>query len=432
MELVELTEEEFKEFGYHHEESSFHQTFGWAKLKHDTGWDYKAVGFKENDKVIAATILLSKKTPIKKKMFYAPHGFILDYNNFSLLDNFVLEIKKYVKKNNGIFFKIDPYVMMVERDSDGNIVPNGIDNRRVYEHLKKLGFIEINGKVTEQTLQSKWLFRLDINGKSYEEIFNEMSQGTRRMIRKNEKYGVTIREGTIDEMDEFKKIMDHTSERREFLSRSKWYYETMYKYLHDEGICRIYFAEIRLKEEIEKASQELRKMQEEYDKNIEELNSGVCNINKKKFDAKQTEIKNQIDSLTKNIEEFKDLLEKNGDVLTLGSVIYMIHNDEVLSLVGGAYLEYMKYQSFYTMHDVMIKYACDNNYRYYNYYGISGNLVESDPMYGIYLMKKGFGGNVVELLGEFDYPVNKFFYRIYKISYDVVHKMKKLKMKLHK
>ena len=74
----------------------------------------------------------------------------------------------------------------------------------------------------------------------------------------------------------------------------------------------------------------------------------------------------------------------------------------------------------------------DNGYKTYNFYGISGNLVESDPMYGIYLMKKGFGGEVLELLGEFDYPVNKPLYRLYKTSYAAVRKAKKLKTKIHK
>lgn len=134
MELVELEEKEFKDFAYHHEQASFLQTIGWARLKHDTGWNYHLLGFKENGKTVAAYMLLSKATPIKLKMFYAPHGFILDYSNFSLLDEFVSKIKKYVKKNKGIFFKIDPYVMMIERDIDGKVIPGGVDNRYIYNH----------------------------------------------------------------------------------------------------------------------------------------------------------------------------------------------------------------------------------------------------------------------------------------------------------
>ena len=432
MEFVKLTEKEFKDFAYHHETASFHQTIGWGKLKAKNGWKYELIGLKDNKKVVAAAMMLSKNTPIKKKMFYAPHGFILDYNNFDVLDTFVKEVKKYVKDNGGIFFKIDPYVMMVQRDADGKVVEGGKDNTKIYKHLQELGFKEVNGKVTDQALQGKWLYILPLEGKSYDQIFNEMGAGTRRAIRKNEKYGVTVREGNSNDFNEFKKIMDHTSERREFLSRSESYYKNMYECLNEEGICRIFFTEINLKEQIEKASKELKEAKEEFEGNIKEKESGVCKINDKKFEAKQKELQDRIDSLTKNIKEYKEEQEKNGDVLTLGSVIYMIHGDEVISLVGGAYKEYMKYQSFYTMHDVMIKYACENGYKRYNFYGISGNLVESDPMYGIYLMKKGFGGEVLELLGEFDYPVNKPLYKLYKTSYAAVRKAKKIKTKIHK
>ena len=79
----------------------------------------------------------------------------------------------------------------------------------------------------------------------------------------------------------------------------------------------------------------------------------------------------------------------------------------------------------------MIKYAIENGFEYYNFYGISSDLTPKDPMYGVYLFKKGFGGEVVELIGEYDLKIDSFFYYIYKISYSVVHKLKKLKTKLH-
>ena len=62
----------------------------------------------------------------------------------------------------------------------------------------------------------------------------------------------------------------------------------------------------------------------------------------------------------------------------------------------------------------MMKYAADNGYKYYNFYGISGNLVESDPMYGVYQFKRGFPGTVEELAGDFILPVDKLKYTIYK------------------
>ena len=36
-------------------------------------------------------------------MFYSPRGFLIDYNNFDLLKEFTIELKKFVKENGGIF-----------------------------------------------------------------------------------------------------------------------------------------------------------------------------------------------------------------------------------------------------------------------------------------------------------------------------------------
>ena len=236
MELVTLKEKEFKDFAYNHDQATFHQTVGWGKLKETNGWHYEFLGMKNKKKVVAAFLLLSKQTPIKKKMFYAPHGFILDYNDFELLDALVLKMKDYVKKNDGIFFKIDPYVMLRQRDINGEIVEDGVDNTNIYNHLKKLGFKEINGKVTEQTLQGKWIYWIDINGKSFDEIVTPKMKLTHRQ---NEKNGVYVREGSYDELDKFKKIMDHLSDRKEFISRSLKYYQDMYKCLSEEGIAQV-------------------------------------------------------------------------------------------------------------------------------------------------------------------------------------------------
>ena len=61
MKFVELTEEEFQNFSENHPLTSFHQTVEWGKLKEKNGWKYYMVGVKENDNIIAASLLLEKK-----------------------------------------------------------------------------------------------------------------------------------------------------------------------------------------------------------------------------------------------------------------------------------------------------------------------------------------------------------------------------------
>ena len=86
MKLVTLTEKEFKKFADKHEQITFHQTKEWADLKANNGWEAHYVGLKDEKKVVGAALLLAKTVPfVKKKMFYSPRGFLIDYKNYNLL-----------------------------------------------------------------------------------------------------------------------------------------------------------------------------------------------------------------------------------------------------------------------------------------------------------------------------------------------------------
>ena len=65
----------------------------------------------------------------------------------------------------------------------------------------------------------------------------------------------------------------------------------------------------------------------------------------------------------------------------------------------------------------MIKYAIENNYKKYNFFGISGIFDKKDSEYGVYEFKKGFGGVVEELIGDFYLPTS-ILYKIKRIIKD--------------
>jgi lipid II:glycine glycyltransferase (peptidoglycan interpeptide bridge formation enzyme) len=102
----------------------------------------------------------------------------------------------------------------------------------------------------------------------------------------------------------------------------------------------------------------------------------------------------------------------------------------VLSLVGGSYDKYMEFQSAYTVHFEGMKMALNNGYKRYNFYGITGNFDEANPLFGLYSFKRDFGGKVVELIGEFDLVISKTWYNIYKFSFKIYHGLKNIKSKL--
>ena len=52
----------------------------------------------------------------------------------------------------------------------------------------------------------------------------------------------------------------------------------------------------------------------------------------------------------------------------------------------------------------------------YDFWGAPDELTESDPMWGVYRFKAGFGGRFVRHIGAYDYPVSRPFYWFYTVA----------------
>ena len=54
----------------------------------------------------------------------------------------------------------------------------------------------------------------------------------------------------------------------------------------------------------------------------------------------------------------------------------------------------------------MIQWAIERGSRVYDFRGVSGDLSEDNPLYGLYKFKKGFNGDFTEFVGEMDLILN--------------------------
>lgn len=430
MKLVKLNDKEFKEYADTHEQITFHQTKEWAELKKKNHWIPYYIGLKDSENIVAAAMLLAKVIPIiKKKIFYSPRGILIDYNNKGLLKEFTKEIKLFLKKENGFMLKIDPYVEYQEHDNNGQIVEDGYNNKKAFKNLIDLGYKHFGFNLMQDTLQPRWMHVIEINGKTEEEIQKDMESKTRQILRKNEKSGIITREIEKKELPLFKKIMEHTSDRREFIDRPLSYYESMWDSLHNSGILKILIAEIDFNLYEKNTKEELKDIEEKLKDRIYKHDNNLLKMNEKKYNTSKKQDEESIERLKKQLEKIKNDKNKYGDKLTLGGILFLIYGNEVLSLYGGTDDNLMQFQSAYTVHYAGIKYAIDNGYRRYNFYGITGDFKKENPLYGLYLFKKSFGGHVVELLGEFDLIISPFWYHTYNLAFNTYHIVKNIKKK---
>ena len=408
MKLTELDKQEFADFSENNPQALFFQTPYWIEIKEQNNWSGKIVGFKENGEIIAATVLLFKKTTgLNAKLAYAPRGFLLDYSNFPLLEEFTKEIKKYLKTQNAFFLKINPYVDYQLRDVDGNVI-EGTKQDSLMDKLRELGFIH-NGFYIDQDskddLEPRWISVLDIGGKSFDELYKNMRSGTKWGINNSKKNFITILEADENNLIEFKNLMVHTAERRGFIDRPLSYYREMYKVLKRENAVKVLLAEIDFKALLDFS-------QEKFDKNSSRLS--VIKDNPKK--AKEAaEIEFEQGCLAERIETLRGNIAEFGEKKVIAGGWYIMHGKEIVYLFGASYKPFMKYNSQYLLQQVMIEYAIENGYDKFNFYGIDGNFDKNSKHFGLFDFKRGFGAIVHELIGEFDLIISKPTYTLYKL-----------------
>lgn len=238
MNFTTITEEEFRDFAKTSPYQSFMQTPEIAKLREKDGWTIYYLAVKQSEKIVAATMLLSKPTFLKKSTFYSPGGPLIDYEDVSLVNFFIRNLKTFIKQHGGYVLHIDPYYELIERDRNGEKVEGGFNHSTALKNLEQLGF-----KPIKNPTQPKYLFVMDINNRTPEALFADFKRNTRNHIRKAEKQGVKVRELERTELSTFKTITESTSTRRNFKDRTLSYYEEMYDLFHNRGEVQFLIAE---------------------------------------------------------------------------------------------------------------------------------------------------------------------------------------------
>ena len=125
---------------------------------------------------------------------------------------------------------------------------------------------------------------------------------------------------------------------------------------------------------------------------------------------------------TRPPEYFSAMLDNLGDKCRLymafhegqpiAGTLAILYGDKVWYLYGASSNEHRNLMPNYLLQWSMMQWAIENKCRVYDFRGVSGDISEDNPHYGLYRFKKGFGGDFTEFVGEYDYVQNKLMYFI--------------------
>ncbi|MFI3226448.1 MAG: peptidoglycan bridge formation glycyltransferase FemA/FemB family protein [Clostridia bacterium] len=126
--------------------------------------------------------------------------------------------------------------------------------------------------------------------------------------------------------------------------------------------------------------------------------------------------------VTRDKSYFANLLTQMGenarlymaflDEKPIAGTLAIYFGDKVWYLYGASSNEYRNVMPNYLLQWEMIKWSLEKGCRIYDFRGVSGDISEDNPLYGLYRFKKGFNGEFTEFCTEFEYifmpKVNKF------------------------
>ncbi len=423
MKLVELEKEKYESFVKNNKyKSHFLQSYSWGELcKEKRGLTPYYLGLVEKDKVLAATLLLKKNLPLGLCYLYSPRGYVLDFNDFKLLDIFTEELVKFAKTQKAIYLKIDPDIIWKKENYLGEVTLEEAKDQKIFKELKRLGYKHLGFTKNFETMQPRYTFRIDLN-QDLETIESHFSKTTKQRIQKSLKLQTEVEIGTEKDLPTFYHLMMLTESRKDFVSYKIDYYKTLYKLFNESDKATLFLGKVNLEKTLKVLNDELKEV-------VEKINELPTENLSKSNKNKLKELERQKDKTKEEIEKYQKYKKEYGNIITLSAHMILEYGDKAWVLYAGNHNilteTYVNYNTYYEH----LKFCKERGLKIYDQFGTIGDLSKDNPRLGLHEFKKKFGGDYIEFMGEFDYVIKPIYYFLFTKLVPIYRNMVKKKNK---
>ena len=397
--IQKISNQEYEDFVSKSPLKSFYQSIEWMQEKEAEGRRCEIVGLFDNDTLVGASLVMYLKVMKRYYIAYASRGFIYDYKDITKNKKALVD---YFDKKTTVMVKIDPPVILATYDKELNRTVNE-ESSKLIEELKNNGFIHFGYNMAAEAYQFRFVHRLTLHD-TYDEELKEMNKSTRKNIELATFRGAKIRHASVDELDEVLKCFQYTIDRKEIKGFSREFYENLLKYYGDK--CKMYLVYIDKQEYLSNLKSKINELEQEQlalNKEMERVNVG------NKLNVRREQLMKSLTKYQTELKEVKDF----PDGVNIASMLTITKYDEVVSLTSGMDNDYRVFCPKYLMYPEMIKEAINEHLKYVNFLGVKNITDPNDKDHGVYEVKRGFGGETLEYIGEFDLPINIRLYKIY-------------------
>jgi peptidoglycan pentaglycine glycine transferase (the first glycine) len=196
------------------------QSSQWGQLKERFGWQVARLAIEDQGQWQAgAQVLFRPLGPLT--IAYVPKGPVTDWADEEVTQILLEALHHLCRQRRAILLKIEPNL-----PQDHNLA----------QQLAGLGF-----RTSPQTIQPRCTILVDLTPDP-DDILARMKSKTRYNIRLAGRKGVTVREGTVEDLPGFHRLMRITAERNDFGIHSQAYYQAAHQLFVPQGLAKLFLA----------------------------------------------------------------------------------------------------------------------------------------------------------------------------------------------
>ena len=386
--IREMSLAEFKEFANTHFIGNFHESINYALIKAEEGFEYEFIAYGADD-IVGAALILYKK--IGSVYFgYSPRGFLIDYSNDYLLEDFTIKIKEYYKNRNFAFIKINPEIAIAKLNKDTmNFEYN--ENYKIIDMLTKNGYKKLKNNMNFEALLPRVNAIIKLDGYDY----NNLSKNTRNKVKKGIRKGLILEKANPDKLNIFYKFIKNK------INRDEYYYNDFYNVFSKTLDVDLMLVKVDYKAFLINAQEAYN---EELRRNASFNNKLITNNNANAINAKMNSDKALL-SYKNDIAEASKNLNTGLETYVAGALVIK-HQNRVIIQISGFNKAMSRFSPNYFLYYALIKYY-QQEYKYLDLNGITADLSKENHYYGLNRFKMGFNPDVYEYIGEFDLVIDE-------------------------
>ncbi len=392
MEIKELTKKEFDDFIQSAQNTSLYQTSAYGMAMENQNYRPIYVGLFNGGTIVAGTLILITDRG-GFDYGYCPRGFIIDYNDFELVEIWTKELKRFLSKYNLIAIKLCP---LIEKST--------FNYDKIFDHMKRLDYYHFGYNYYFEALKPRYEAVINLDT-SLESLFFNIKKEYRTKIRAAANRGVKIYKGDHEDL-----IILHNQTRKKYVRDLK-YFNDLYLFFGDANSINIYYAKLNTGLYLNSIKNEFEAEEEKNDRlnrMVLQNMSNNLNLVGKKMDSDK-----KFSELKTKLIEATNLNSQKPDGSNIASGLVVTHKDEAYLMIDGLDTTYKSFNGKHLLIWKLIEKYHKLGYKKFNLGGMTRPDLEGNKFEGLNSFKLAFNAEVKEYMGDLELIINNAKYNLF-------------------